>query len=46
MKNNLSLTDKDLIEKISVNNPLNSINKALLNGTNRQRKCYKRTYIE
>lgn len=28
MKNNLSLTDKDLIEKISVNNPLNSINKA------------------
>jgi len=28
MKNNLSLTDKDLIEKLSVNNPLNSVNMA------------------
>ena len=28
IKNNLSLTDKDLIEKLSVNNPLNSVNKA------------------
>ena len=28
LKNNLSLTDQDLIEKLSINNPLNSVNKA------------------
>ena len=28
MKNKLSLTDKDLIEKLSVNNPLNGVNRA------------------
>ena len=28
IKNNLTLTDKDLIERLSVNNPLNSVNRA------------------